>query len=45
MRKILQAESSAILNIPYSADYDKAVELIVELAANSSPPEWVRPAR
>jgi len=30
MRKILQAESSAILNIPYSADYDKAVELIVE---------------
>lgn len=32
MRKILQAESSAILNIPYSADYDKAVELIVEHA-------------
>ena len=30
MRKILQAESSAILNISYSADYDKAVELIVE---------------
>lgn len=30
MRKILQAESNAILNIPYSADYDKAVELIVE---------------
>lgn len=30
MRKILQAESSAILNIPYSTDYDKAVELIVE---------------
>lgn len=30
MRKILQEESSAILNIPYSADYDKAVELIVE---------------
>lgn len=30
MRMILQAESSAILNIPYSADYDKAVELIVE---------------
>lgn len=30
MRKILQAESSAILNIPYSTDYDKAVDLIVE---------------
>lgn len=30
MREILAAESRAIENIPYSQDYDKAVELIVE---------------
>lgn len=30
MREILEAESRAIENIPYSPDYDKAVELIVE---------------
>lgn len=30
MRQILQAESDAIKNIPYSADYDRAVELILE---------------
>lgn len=30
MHSILLAESEAIKNIPYSADYDRAVELIVE---------------
>ncbi len=30
MREILAAESKAIAEIPYSTDYDKAVELIVE---------------
>lgn len=30
MREILDAESRAIANIPYSPDYDRAVELIVE---------------
>lgn len=30
MRDILLAESEAIKNIPYTPDYDKAVELIVE---------------
>lgn len=30
MREILEAESNAIKNIPYTADYDKAVDLIVE---------------
>jgi len=30
MRSILDAESNAIRNIPYSADYDRAVELILE---------------
>lgn len=30
MRQIVEAESRAILNIPYSEAYDKAVELIVE---------------
>ncbi len=30
MAQILEAESFAISNIPYSEDYDKAVELVVE---------------
>lgn len=30
MREILDAESRAIANIPYSPDYDRAVDLIVE---------------
>lgn len=30
MRDILQAESRAIAAIPYSADYDRAIELIVD---------------
>ena len=30
MRDILLAESEAIKNIPYTPDYEKAVELIVE---------------
>lgn len=30
MREILDAESNAIRNIPYTADYDRAVELILE---------------
>ena len=30
MRQILEAESNAIRNIPYSPDFDRAVELILE---------------
>lgn len=30
MREILDAESRAIADIPYSPDYDRAVDLIVE---------------
>ena len=30
MRQIIEAESRALLNIPYTSGYDKAVELIVE---------------
>ena len=31
MRRIVEAESDAIRNIPYSPEFDKAVELIMEL--------------
>lgn len=34
MREILAAESKAIAEIPYSEDYDRAVDLIVEHVAN-----------
>lgn len=49
MHDILQREARALLSIPYTPDYDRAVELIIEhvhrRGANSSPPEWARPDR
>ena len=44
MREILRAESEAILNIPVTDAYTRAVELIVDHVAGAeaswSPQEW-----
>ena len=56
MREILAAESRAVENIPYTADFDRAVNLIVEhvhhcrgklvtSGESSSPQAWVKPGR
>lgn len=47
MRQILEAESQAIREIPYTPAFDKAVQLIVDRVhrkgASSSRPVWVKP--
>ncbi len=49
MHDILEHEAKALLSIPYSEDYDRAIELIIEhvhlAEASSWHPAWARQGR